>query len=116
MMLCHKSSICTSFILPYLLQGQRLGSAAELPQSKQATQRPSGTINNRYDETPKPMVDSNLTEEEKQRIREERAAAAEARARKQQIGGKSKKKKKNVDSSAPLRGPNSKNTMTWTVG
>jgi hypothetical protein len=54
-----------------------------------------------------------LTVEEREKIRAERVAAAEARAKKNQIGGGKKKKK--YTSSEPLRGPNSKNTMTWTV-
>jgi len=45
-------------------------------------------------------------------LRAEREAAALARMKKNQIGKVTKKK---TSSSSPLRGPNTKNTMTWTV-
>ena len=54
-----------------------------------------------------------MTDEEREAIRAERAKAAEVRAKKNQIGGKKKKTK--IDPSAPLRGPNSKSTMNWTM-
>jgi len=96
-------------------EGQRLGSASE--NSQKNAPRPQQTVR-RDEDIPRPIVNRNLTEEDKQRIREERAAAAEARAKKNQIGkGATKKKKKNTTSTAsPLRGPNTQNTMTWTVG
>jgi hypothetical protein len=62
---------------------------------------------------PEPVIDKNLTEEERAKIRADRAAAAEARLKK--MGGAGKKKKK-PSSNAPLRGPNTPNTMTWTAG
>jgi hypothetical protein len=52
-------------------------------------------------------LDATIDDEE----REKRAAAAEARAKKQ--GGVSTKKKTNENQ--PLRGPNSRNTMQWTL-
>ena len=33
-----------------------------------------------------------------------------------QFGTKNKKKKKSSNTSQPLRGPNSRDTMTWTMG
>jgi len=62
---------------------------------------------------PEPVLDQNMTDEERAKIRADRAAAAEARLKKH--GGGAPKKKK-VSSDAPLRGPNSKPTMTWTAG
>jgi hypothetical protein len=67
----------------------------------------------KYQDNPKPVVNKNLTDEEREAIRAERAKAAEVRAKKNQIGGKKKKTK--IDPSAPLRGPNSKSTMNWTM-
>jgi len=67
----------------------------------------------RDENIPEPVLDKNLTEEERAKIRADRAAAAEARLKKQ--GGAPPKKKK-TSSDAPLRGPNSKPTMTWTAG
>jgi hypothetical protein len=56
-----------------------------------------------------PVVDKNLTEDERAKIRADRAAAAEARLKKQ--GGLPKKKKPTT--SAPLTGPNSQPLMRW---
>lgn len=67
----------------------------------------------RDDNIPEPVHDKNLTDEERAKIRADRAAAAEARLKQQ--GGEAPKKKK-VSSDAPLRGPNSRPTMTWTAG
>jgi hypothetical protein len=61
----------------------------------------------------KPAFDSNLSEEERTKIRADRAAAAEARLKKQGIKPEKKKKPSSDD---PLRGPNSKPAMTWTLG
>lgn len=58
------------------------------------------------------VYDSNLTDEERAKIRADRAAAAEARLKKQ--GGLPKKPKKKSD--APLTGPNSQPVMRWTAG
>jgi hypothetical protein len=63
----------------------------------------------RDDETPKPVVDENLTDEERAKIRADRAKAAEARLKK--TTGKPKKKK-NTDA-APLKGPNTEPLMRW---
>lgn len=65
------------------------------------------------DETPATVIDENMTPKERNQIRAERAAAAEARIKAQ--GGNPKAKKKDT-SGQPLRGPNTKNTMTWTAG
>jgi hypothetical protein len=96
-----------TFIISLLAQGNRLGSAGDQLPARQATNT------RKYEDNPKPIIDKNLTGEERVNIRAERAAAAEARAKKNQIGGKKKKSK--IDPSAPLRGPNSKNTMNWTM-
>ena len=90
----------------FLAQGRRLGSAGDQPPARPAT-------NVKYEDDPKPIIDKNLTVEEREKIRGERAAAAEARAKKNQIGRKRKKSK--IDPLAPLRGPNSKNAMNWTL-
>jgi hypothetical protein len=63
----------------------------------------------REDDIPKPVVDNNLTDEERATIRADRAAAAEARLKKQ--GGLPKKKK--PASSTPLTGPNAQPLMRW---
>jgi hypothetical protein len=63
----------------------------------------------REDDIPKPVVDKNLTDDERAKIRADRAAAAEARLKKQ--GGLPKKKK--AISSTPLTGPNAKPLMRW---
>jgi hypothetical protein len=61
------------------------------------------------DDTPQPVVDKNLTDDERAKIRADRAAAAEARLKKQ--GGPPMKKK--PTSSTPLTGPNSQPLMRW---
>lgn len=93
--------------LPYV-QGQALGTSQ--PTTQQTMSRPAA---NRDEDLPKPLVDKNLTEEDRAKLRADRAAAAEARL-KQQNPTKSKGKKK-ASSGEPLRGPNTQNTMTWTV-
>jgi hypothetical protein len=92
-----------------LPQGHRLGTADEVNFQSSATSNNAA----RDDTVPQPVVDANLTDEERERIRNDRAAAAEARLKK--MGGTTKPKKK-PPSDAPLRGPNSKPTMTWTAG
>lgn len=64
------------------------------------------------DEVPAPRIDPILTDEEREQQRKERIAAAEARMKK--TGGLPKKKKEYKD--MPLKGPNTKPTMTWTAG
>ena len=112
----HGNSDFSLIIHPFSLhlfvetKGRRLGSAADSGNytsgSRGATQKP-------YEDYPKPVVNKNLTDSDRDQIRAERAAAAEARAKKNQIGGTGKKK--NNSSSEPLRGPNSRNTMTWNL-
>lgn len=63
----------------------------------------------REDDIPEPVVDKNLTDDERAKIRADRAAAAEARLKKQ--GGPPKKKK--APSTAPLTGPNAQPLMRW---
>lgn len=65
---------------------------------------------------PEPIIDQTLTEAERAKIREDRAKAAEERLKKNGGTTKNAKKKTSDSSNEPLRGPNSKNTMTWTVG
>lgn len=89
-------------------QGHRLGSADEVP----LTSAPATTPINR-DDLPAPIVNDNLTPEEREQQRRDRAAAAEKRAK--QMGGTTKPKKKDT-SGEPLRGPNTQNTMRWTAG
>ncbi len=84
---------------PHTEQGQRLGTGVKDGRQK-------------YEDNPKPIVNKNLTQQERDQIRAERAAAAEARAKKNKIGGGKKKK---AYASTDLKGPNTKNTMSWTV-
>jgi hypothetical protein len=71
---------------------------------------------NRQD-LPKPIVDENLTDAEREKIRADRAAAAELRLKKQKGSSKPKKTTTAIDTTnAPLRGPNTKPTMTWSLG
>jgi hypothetical protein len=84
-------------------QGQRLGTADE-PRYNDAPMAMK-----REDDTPQPVIDKNLTDDERAKIRADRAAAAEARLKKQ--GGLPKKKK--PPSSTPLTGPNSAPLMRW---
>lgn len=92
-------------------QGQRLGTADE---AKYRDNDVSSNHNSKKhdDDLPAAAVDPNLTAEEREKIRRDRAAAAEARLKKQ---GGAPKKKKATPSDAPLVGPNSKPTMTWTL-
>jgi hypothetical protein len=62
---------------------------------------------------PEPIHNPNLTDDEREQQRLARLAAAEARAQK---ALQPKKGKKQSSSQQPLRGPNSKPTMAWTVG
>mmetsp|Transcript_27951 Transcript_27951/g.41376 ORF Transcript_27951/g.41376 Transcript_27951/m.41376 type:complete len:129 (-) Transcript_27951:218-604(-) len=93
-------------------QGNRLGTADEAAFG--SGQAPATAPIIRDDSLPEPVHDANLDDAQRARIREDRAAAAEARLKKQGGGGK-RKKKPNPDAQ-PLRGPNSANMMTWTVG
>jgi hypothetical protein len=70
---------------------------------------------NRQD-LPKPIVDENLTDAEREKIRADRAAAAELRLKKQNGSSKPKKTTAVHTTNAPLRGPNTKPTMTWSLG
>ena len=117
--LFHLARALTLFFFPFIpfkhetqiiTQGQRLGSASDA-----ATPKPGSTSNTKrpaYEDNPKPVVNKNLTDEERAKIREDRAAAAEKRAKQNQIGGKKKKKSY---ASSELKGPNSRNAMTWNV-
>jgi len=107
---CSFSFVFFSYLLHQTLQGHRLGTAHETGYQNSAA---SASPMQRDENIPEPVLDKNLTEEERAKIRADRAAAAEARLKKQ--GGAPPKKKK-TSSDAPLRGPNSKPTMTWTAG
>jgi hypothetical protein len=85
-------------------QGQRLGTADD---SRYKDAAPMAM--KREDDSPQPVVDKNLTDDERAKIRADRAAAAEARLKKQ--GGPPKKKQ--PTSSTPLTGPNSQPLMRW---
>jgi len=89
------------------IQGNRLGSVGD-----RATAPPGSQTRRSYEDNPKPVVNKDLTDGERETIRAERAAAAEARAKKNQIGNRKKKK---ASTNEPLRGPNSQNTMAWNV-
>lgn len=72
---------------------------------------PTSNTMDRQDDIPDPVYDSNLTDEQRAKIRADRAAAAEARLKKQAGGGKKKK-----TDAPPLVGPNSQPTMRWNAG
>jgi hypothetical protein len=76
--------------------------------------RPTSDENAPTHDLPKPIVDSNLTDVDREKIRADRAAAAEARLKKQALP--KPKKKTTAGSDAPLRGPGSRPAMTWTAG
>jgi hypothetical protein len=86
------------------LQGNRLGTADE---SRYKDVAP--TAMKRGDDIPEPVLDKNLTDEDRAKIRADRAAAAEARVKK--LGGNFNNKK--ATTSAPLTGPNSAPLMRW---
>jgi len=86
--------------------GHRLGSADE----HRATS-PSIAATNRESDLPEPIINPNLTDAEREKLRSERAAAAEARMKKQ--GLNPKQKKKPSTKGEPLRGPNSEPLMRW---
>mmetsp|Transcript_28111 Transcript_28111/g.34721 ORF Transcript_28111/g.34721 Transcript_28111/m.34721 type:complete len:96 (-) Transcript_28111:468-755(-) len=70
------------------------------------------TNHKKEEEIHQPYIDKNIDDTTRERLRAEREAAALARMKKNQIGKVTKKK---TSSSSPLRGPNTKNIMTWTV-
>lgn len=82
-------------------QGQKLGTIHE--------QKPLNESRLRVDDSPN--IDPNLDDSTREKMRADRAAAAEARAKKLQ-GGTTKKK---TYENNQLRGPNSRNTMQWTL-
>uniref|UniRef100_A0A7S2Y7H7 Uncharacterized protein n=1 Tax=Entomoneis paludosa TaxID=265537 RepID=A0A7S2Y7H7_9STRA len=91
-------------------EGHRLGTAGETYQNQTTPAQGQVMKDRNTEDDTTPVVDPNVTEDERAKIRADRAAAAEARLKKQ--GGAPPKKKK-VSSDAPLRGPNSQPTMRW---
>ena len=91
-------------------QGHRLGTSNEKSYTDTA---PKAAKSDKPTRIQEPVVEDNLTEEEREQKRAERAAAAEARLKKQGTYPTKKKKKQN---DGPLVGPNSKPLMTWTAG
>ncbi|GMH76629.1 hypothetical protein TrVE_jg5787 [Triparma verrucosa] len=69
-----------------------------------------GTGGRAPERLPDPIVNPNLDQSDRDRIRAERAAAAEKRLK--DAGGDVKKKKKKKDTS-PLRNPNAEPLMRW---
>ena len=92
-------------------KGHRLGTASDIANR---THNRDDNSTNKHD-IPKPIIDENLTDADREKIRADRAAAAEARLKKQGLPVKPKKTPP-VDANAPLRGPTSKPTMTWSLG
>ncbi|GMH64581.1 hypothetical protein TL16_g09679 [Triparma laevis f. inornata] len=84
-------------------QGHALGST-NTPSSSY------GTGGRAPERLPDPIVNPNLAQSDRDRIRAERAAAAEQRLK--NAGGEVKKKKKKKDT-GDLRGPNSEPLMRW---
>ena len=97
-------------------QGNRLGSAADNFNTSAAhhgRENKATTCSNNKNYEDQPYIDPNIDDDERQQRRAEREAAAKLRIQKNT--GKVTKKKRANTSSQPLRGPNSKNTMTWTM-
>mmetsp|Transcript_29869 Transcript_29869/g.49278 ORF Transcript_29869/g.49278 Transcript_29869/m.49278 type:complete len:120 (+) Transcript_29869:106-465(+) len=86
-------------------EGHRLGSADEV-------RAPEAAAMQRHQEEedliPEPIHNPNLTDADREKQRADRLAAVEARM-------KAKQPKKPKKSSEPLRGPNTKPTMTWSA-
>lgn len=91
-------------------EGHRLGTASEAREARSAA---AAAAEGRAEQIHEPYTDERLTDDERAKLREERLAAAEARMTKEEKKQMAQKKKK---SDAPLRGPNSQNTMRWTAG
>lgn len=92
-------------------EGHRLGSTTNEGRNYGGSY---GTSARSGSEMPSPVVNSDLDNTDRDRIRAERVAAAEKRIK--AAGGDVKKKKKKKRDSSPLRGPNSQNMMQWSVG
>jgi len=90
-------------------QGRRLGSSDE--RGYGSNESPKSTPTQTQNDTPHPIIDTNIDDNERQQIRDERIAAAEARAKKQGMG--TKKKKKYSDN--PLVGKGTEPLMRWTA-
>lgn len=90
-------------------EGHRLGNAGD-DRDRRAT---AAATEKRFTDQPV-YTDANLTDDQRENIREERLAAVEARMTKQEKIAMRQKKKSTNDE--PLRGPNSQNTMRWTAG
>mmetsp|Transcript_15628 Transcript_15628/g.35984 ORF Transcript_15628/g.35984 Transcript_15628/m.35984 type:complete len:111 (-) Transcript_15628:121-453(-) len=91
-------------------EGHRLGTAGE---DKDARSARAAAVEGRQNKPEyQPYTDERLSDSDRERIRRERLAAAEGRLTKQEKKAMKAKKK----SDAPLRGPNSQNTMRWTAG
>ena len=116
---CYKINVVSLMIIihcKYNKKGHRLGTANE------NTKQPhdGNTINDddhhhHKHDVPAPIIDETLTDADREKIRADRAAAAEARLKKQGLPVQPKKAPP-LDANAPLRGPNSKPTMTWSLG
>ncbi len=65
----------------------------------------------RHEDDHQPVYDPNIDDLTREQRRAEREAAAKARMEKNKISSPKKTKR----SSSPLKGPNSRNTMTWTL-
>ena len=97
-------------------EGRRLGTADEQNRDARAARAAAAEKRSLKDHghDPEPYIDDQITDDDRARIREERLAATEGRLTKQEKKAMNQKKKTSSD--APLRGPNTKNTMTWTSG
>mmetsp|Transcript_2348 Transcript_2348/g.2840 ORF Transcript_2348/g.2840 Transcript_2348/m.2840 type:complete len:107 (+) Transcript_2348:114-434(+) len=94
-------------------EGQRLGSVTTGSARNGAPPPTSAQRINDDDrhEDHQPIHDPNIDDAIREQRRAEREAAAKARMEKNQVSSTKKKTKK----SSELRGPNSRNTMTWTL-
>ncbi|KAL7508865.1 hypothetical protein ACHAXN_005936 [Cyclotella atomus] len=101
---------CCSKRKQFTGEGHRLGTAADDQDARNAR---AAAAERRAEPMHEPYTDATLNDGERARLREERLAAAEARMSKEEKKQMNQKKKK---SDAPLRGPNSQNTMRWTAG
>ena len=91
-------------------EGHRLGTASE---NRDERSEAAAASERRVEPIHEPYKDEKLSDEDRAKLREERLAAVEARMTIEEKKQMNQKKKK---SDAPLRGPNSQNTMRWTAG
>ena len=96
------------FTSPLIQQGHRLGSATTSHNRQQPTSAQRIHDDEDRHEDHQPIIDPSIDDLTREQRRAEREAAAKARMEKNKLPTSKKKK-----TSSELRGPNSRNTMTW---